>query len=110
MLDEAFKVLEPLQARLEASPTFHFLLGRLHDRRGDASRAARHYQTCARQLGVHAAEFVCRTCDRRFEDWRDRCEGCGSWGTIEMSFEEEHISDEELGFVRLPTWTEGETG
>jgi tetratricopeptide (TPR) repeat protein len=110
MLDEAFKVLEPLQARLEASPTFHFLLGRLHHRRGDVAHAARHYQTCARQLGAHAAEFVCRDCDRHFEDWRDRCEGCGAWGTIEMSFEEEHLSDEDLGLVRLPTWTEGEAG
>lgn len=110
MLDEALKVLEPLATRLDASPSFHFLLGRLHDRRGDVTRAARHYQISARQLGAHAAEFECRHCGRRFEDWSDRCDGCGSWGTVEMSFEEEHVSDEELGLVRLAAWTESESG
>ncbi|HUP23065.1 MAG TPA: tetratricopeptide repeat protein [Thermoanaerobaculia bacterium] len=110
MLPEAFKVLEPLEKRLEASPTFHFLLGRLHERRGEMARAARHYQACARQLGAHTAEFACRECGHRFEDWRDRCEGCGSWGSVEMSFEEEHLSDEELGLVRLPSWTASEAG
>jgi lipopolysaccharide biosynthesis regulator YciM len=110
MLDEALKVLEPLAPRLDASPTFHFLLGRLHERRGDVARAARHYQSSARQLGAHAAEFLCRSCGRRFEDWHDRCDGCGSWGTVEMSFEEENVSDEELGLVRLASWTDGEAG
>jgi tetratricopeptide (TPR) repeat protein len=110
MLDEALKVLEPLAPRLDGSPTFHFLLGRLHERRGDVARAAGHYRSSARLLGAHAAEFQCGRCGRRFEDWRDRCDACGSWGSVEMSFEEEHVSDEELGLVRVPSWTESEAG
>lgn len=99
MHDEAYKVLAPLADRLAAAPTYHYLLGRIHERRGEVARAAERYQAAARALGVHNAEYVCDRCGRRYEDWRDRCEGCGRWGTVELAVEEEQPPDD-VGLAR----------
>ena len=37
-------------------------------------------------------------------EWNDRCESCGEWNCIEVSFREE-ISPEELGLSRAPVYT-----
>ncbi len=97
MLDEATKVLEGLAERLDASPTYHYLMGRLRERRGELRPAVVSYRTAARELGLPHAEYACRVCGASHPDWQDRCEACGSWSAVEMSFAEEQVSEEELG-------------
>ncbi len=97
MHDEALRVLEPMRERLEASPTYHYLLARIHQRRGEAGRAVESYQACVQHAGVAATEFRCRLCDTRYEEWLDRCDVCGSWNAVELDFEEQTLSAEELG-------------
>lgn len=101
MHDEAFKVLEGLSEELDASPSFHFLMGKVLQRRGELDRAMRSYRACAQSAGAGGGRFVCRACDAQTSDWRDRCEDCGSWNSVELDFAEEAVSAAELG-LKLP--------
>lgn len=108
MPDEAARTLAAIGGRIKSSPTFHYLLGRIHERRGDLSRAVDSYVACLQQLELGTAEYVCRVCRERYADWRDFCSRCGSWNAVELDFEEERISAAELGVVDVPVWTSGE--
>jgi predicted Zn-dependent protease len=105
MHDEALKQLDAVEARIHSSPTFHYLRARIHERRGDAQRAAEAYSACVRQLDLGAAEYACRVCGTRTPDWRDACSRCGSWNSVELDFEEERLSAEALGVHEVPVWS-----
>lgn len=104
MHDEAYRALKGLEDRLRASQTFHYLMGRIHERRGEVKLALERYRASLRQAGVRQAEFVCRSCAARTAEWADRCETCGRWNTIELDFQEERLSPEALGIHERPVW------
>lgn len=104
MLDEAAKQLAAIEDRIRSSPTYHFLVGRIHHRRGDLTRAVESYGACLRQLEVGRAEYLCRACHARHSDWSDSCPRCGAWNSIELDFEEERLSPEDLGVLEVPVW------
>ena len=104
MLDESARTLASIGERIKSSPTFHYLLGRIHERKGDLGRAIDAYVSCLQQLELGTAEYVCRVCRERYPDWRDFCARCGSWNSVELDFEEEHLSAEELGVREVPVW------
>ncbi|HVS16057.1 MAG TPA: tetratricopeptide repeat protein [Thermoanaerobaculia bacterium] len=104
MHDDAWRTLAPLEDRLASSPTFHFLLGRIHERRGEIARAAERFQESARLLGVRNAEFTCRSCGRRYGEWMDRCEGCGAWSSVELSLDLDRLAPESQGVAPAPVW------
>jgi predicted Zn-dependent protease len=111
MLDEAAKTLAGVAERIKSSPSYHFLLGRIHERRHDLPRAVASYVACLRQLELGSSEYKCRVCSTRYEDWRDFCARCGCWNAVELNFEEERLSAEELGVRSVPVWgTEGDSG
>jgi predicted Zn-dependent protease len=89
MHEEALKALEGLDERIGSSPMYHFVLGRLRERRGEFRQAAEAYATCARQLGVHETQFRCRVCRAPHSEWQDRCPACGSWSSVELELTEE---------------------
>ncbi len=41
------------------------------------------------EAGVAAVEYGCRICRTSYPDWRDRCEVCGSWSTVDLRLGEE---------------------
>jgi predicted Zn-dependent protease len=102
MHEDALKVLEALREEVSSSPTYHFLLGRIHQRRGEAAKAMESYLACIQEAGITAAEFTCVACGSSYPDWRDRCEDCGSWNSVELDFELEGFSAEELGLRGAP--------
>ena len=104
MLDEALKALATIEERIRSSPTFHFLVGKIHQRRGDLGKAVDAYGVCLAQLDAGTAEYLCRVCHQRYRDWRDSCARCGSWNSVELDFEEERLSPEQLGIVQVPVW------
>lgn len=104
MHEEALRVFEELAERLEHSRTFHYLVGRIHQRRGEMRKAVESYQRCIEEAGVTVAEFVCSQCRRRYSEWQDRCEQCGAWGAVELDLEEENVSFAELGVQPAPVW------
>lgn len=104
MLDDAEKVLESLSDRIRSSPTFHQLLGRIHERRGQLPAALEAYKDCLRELDLGAAEYVCGVCRQRYPEWHDFCPRCRTWNAIELNFEEEKLSAEEVGVQPAPVW------
>jgi len=104
MHDEAQKVLSELRERVHPSPTFHFLLARIHERRGEMARAVRELSACVAEAGITTEEYLCQLCRAKYPDWTDRCEACGAWNSVEMDFKEERVSAEELGVQPAPIW------
>jgi predicted Zn-dependent protease len=101
---EALKALDGLGERIHSSPTYHLLLARIHERRGELRRAAESYLASVQEAGITAAEYSCGICRAKFSSWQDRCDLCGSWNSVEFDFEEEKISAEELGVRPRPVW------
>lgn len=104
MHSEALKVLRSIEDRVASSPTFHYLLARIYERQQKSDRALAEYLATAQQAGVPEQEYVCSACAGGYADWRARCERCGSWNSIEMDFQEERISAEDLGVREAPVW------
>jgi predicted Zn-dependent protease len=104
MLDEAARTLASVAERIRSSPTYHYLLARIHERRGELARAVESYVACLRQLELGTAEYVCSVCRSRYADWQDFCPRCGSWNSVEVNFEEEKLSPELLGVQPVPVW------
>ena len=104
MHEEALKVLEGLEERIRKSPTFHYLLARIRERRGEMHQAVESYRSCVRESGLRSAEYTCKLCRTRFEIWQARCVACGSWNSVELDFDEESVSAEESGVRKAPMW------
>ena len=104
MHDEALKVLEGMGERLDDSPTYHFLLGRIRQRRNDQRGSMARYLTCLKRLGVSSVTYKCRSCGTRYGEWNDRCTACGSWNAVDLDVQDEQMSAEDLGFENLPVW------
>jgi predicted Zn-dependent protease len=104
MHDEALKVLESIGERMDSSPTYHYLIARIHQRGGDARGAVASFLGCLQRLGVPNAAFLCRTCAAKYDEWQDRCSACGSWNSVDLDVQEEQLSEEELGVVERPVW------
>ncbi len=107
MLDEAYKSLVAVADRFRSAPTFHFLIGRIHERRGEIRLAAEAYRCCGRELGVQRSEFSCSRCQRRFSEWHDRCVGCGAWGTVELAVDPVEPPALDRRLVEAPVWSAG---
>ncbi len=104
MHSEALKILDGLRDRIESSPTYHFLMSRIHQRRGEMAKSVESLMACVQGVGVATAELVCRICGSKYREWVDRCDACGSWNAVELDFEEEKISAEELGVRKAPVF------
>ncbi len=99
MHEEALKTLSGLEDRIASSPTYHCLLARIHQRRGEMGLALDSLYRCVVDAGAES-EFVCRSCESRTNDWRARCHACGSWDTIDLDFQEDELS----GVARRGHW------
>ena len=108
MLDEAARTLAGIGDRIRSSPTYHYLVGRIQERQGHLGRAVDAYVSCLKQLELGTAEYVCRVCRERSPDWRDFCARCASWNSVELDFEEERLSADDLGVRQVPIWGAGE--
>jgi lipopolysaccharide biosynthesis regulator YciM len=104
MLDDAFAVLTSLQARATYAPTLHYLLGRIHERRGNLRDAAIEYRKVIKEMELIQLEYRCQACGETIMEWTDRCSRCSDWNTVEVNFREE-IPFEELGLAPAPIYT-----
>lgn len=105
MLDEALRELSSIGDRVGSSPTYHLLLARIRQRRGDFDLAVEAYMEAMQQAGLTSTEYTCEICGASLGEWRARCDACGSWNSLELDFEEERLSPAELGVRERPVWT-----
>ena len=103
MLDDAFTTLTSLQGRATYAPNLHFLLGRIHERRGNFRDASAEYRKVIKEMDLVQLEYRCRACGTAVIEWTDRCDGCGEWNSVEVNFREE-IPFEELGLAPAPIY------
>lgn len=108
MLDEAQRVLAEIGERVASSPTYHLLVARIHERRGELRRAVEAYSRALEQAGLLSTEYRCEVCDAEYDEWRDRCESCGSWNSVDLDFEEETLTPADLGIRERPVWSVAE--
>lgn len=104
MLDDALGVLSSLEGRATYSPTLHYLLGRIHERRRNWAEATGQYRLVLKEMELARPDHRCRACGEAAVDWTARCTSCGEWNTIEVNFREE-IPLEELGLAPAPIYT-----
>jgi lipopolysaccharide biosynthesis regulator YciM len=104
MLDDAFAVLTSLQERATYAPTLHYLLGRIHERRGNQRDASIEYRRVIKEMELIQLEYRCQTCGESVMEWTDRCSACGEWNSVEVNFREE-IPFEDLGLAPAPIYT-----
>ena len=104
MLDDAYTVLSSLTGRASYAPTLHYLLGRIHERRGQHPEANEAYRHVIKEMDLVQLEYVCQACSETVMEWTDRCPECGDWQTIEVNFREE-ISLDDLGLSAAPIYS-----
>jgi tetratricopeptide (TPR) repeat protein len=104
MHEEAFKVLDGLRERIQNSPTYHYLLARIHERRGEMHKAVESYSASAYEAGIAVAEYICSACHESYKNWEARCDKCGAWNSVDLDFKEEKISAEDLGVKPAAVW------
>jgi len=83
MLDEAADQFEKVEVRAPDLPVVHAYLGAVFERRGDHAAAFEEYRRALR-LG-HAFEWphACAACGAAVAGWRERCERCHRWNTVQ---------------------------
>ena len=105
MNDEALRILQAVRERVRRSPIYHYLLARLHERRGELEKSVEAYVTCIEQAGIPASEYICRICGSTESSWQAHCDSCGAWNSIEVDLDEERLSVSDLGLKERPVWT-----
>jgi lipopolysaccharide biosynthesis regulator YciM len=105
MLDEALATLEALRGRTSYAPTLHYLIGRIHERRGNFRSAALQYRNVIKELELVKLEYRCLSCAATLSEWLDRCPKCAEWNTVEIDFRED-ISLQDLGVATAPIYSQ----
>ncbi|PYQ13475.1 MAG: hypothetical protein DMH00_04220 [Acidobacteria bacterium] len=103
MLDEALDVFRSLRSKVSYAPTIPFYIARILERRGDPLQAAREYSLLLSQMDPLRLEFRCASCSTRYSAWRDFCETCGEWNTIQLDLKEQ-LTLEEMGINPAPMY------
>lgn len=105
MLDEALETFKTLEGRTSYAPTLHYLIGRIHERRGSFRASSEEFRKVIKDLELVKLEYRCQGCQVRLSDWSDRCPRCEQWNTIEIDFRED-MSLQELGISRAPIYSQ----
>lgn len=104
MLDDALSALGSLGGLASYAPTLHYLLGRIHERRGQFREAVQDYRKVIKEMDLVQLEYGCRQCDESLMAWTSRCPECREWNSVEVNYREE-IPLEELGLAPAPIYT-----
>ena len=65
-------------------------------------QAAREYGYLLNQVDLRL-EYRCAVCSSRYSAWRDLCDTCGEWNTIQLDLKEQ-LTLEELGISPAPVY------
>ena len=103
MLDEALETFNSLGSKVSYAPTIHFYVARILQRRGDFVQAAREYDRLLNQVDPLRLEYTCSVCSSRYSAWRDFCETCGEWNSVQLELKEQRTL-EELGISSAPVY------
>jgi len=103
MIDDAQEVFQGLKESLAHSPTLHYLLARIGQRRGDLDGAVDSYRRAILMSHTVDLQYQCANCSADYTEWHDRCHHCGVWNTIEVLMKE-NVPLEDLGLSTRPVY------
>ncbi len=89
MMDEAERQFSEVASKVEYSPTLNYFMGKILERRGKYEEAAGNYRTVIKSLGILNLQYICRTCNTNYGEWKDHCSECDSWNSVEIDLTEE---------------------
>lgn len=104
MHDEALRILGSIRDRVHESPTLLYLMGRLHERRGEQAQAGQAFRSSLELSRMATDLFQCSSCASRYSQWQARCDSCGEWDAIELHFDVEAVGGDEQAFLERPVW------
>jgi len=89
MIDEALHQFESIKREILYSPTLHYYLAKIKQRRGEDHAAAQEFKELIKQFDLLQPQIACSACDYHGREWRDRCPSCGAWNTLRLDLSEE---------------------
>lgn len=104
MHDEALRILGSIRDRVHESPTLLYLMGRLHERRGEQTQAGQAFRSSLELSRMAADLFRCTSCTTRYSQWQPRCDSCGEWDAIELHYDVEPVGGDEQALQERPVW------
>lgn len=104
MHDEALRILGSIRDRVHESPTLLYLMGRLHERRGEQTQAGQAFRSSLELSRTAADLFRCTSCTTRYSQWQARCDSCCRWDAIELHYDVEPVGGEEQTLLERPVW------
>jgi len=104
MHDEALKVLASIRDRVHESSALLYLMGRLHERRGEQGLASQVFRSSLELANLTTDLYRCEGCGADYDHWLSRCVSCGEWNAIELHFDFEPVGGEALNLRERPVW------
>jgi lipopolysaccharide biosynthesis regulator YciM len=104
MVDEAYEEFRSIEARVAHSPTLHYFMGKVRERRGALGEAVENYKKAMRESGLLALQYACRSCRASQAGWDDHCPVCGAWGSLELDLRTE-LRDETRSIADAPVYS-----
>ncbi len=89
MIDEAERQFKEISSRVKYSPTLNYFIGKILERKGQFKTASEKYRDVIKNMHILNLQYICRKCGSFYPDWKDSCEKCGSWNSIEIDLTEE---------------------
>ncbi|KIH76074.1 Lipopolysaccharide biosynthesis regulator YciM, contains six TPR domains and a predicted metal-binding C-terminal domain [Geoalkalibacter ferrihydriticus] len=102
MVDEAGEQVFALESAGSDHPLIHLLAAEVHRRRKRTDEALDEYR---RAIGMDErlqVAFECENCRANYPEWRSRCTGCGTWGSLVMSGRSDLSAIKPVEFGDLP--------
>lgn len=104
MHDEALRILGSIRDRVHESPALLFLIGRLHERRGEEVQARMVFRHGLEQSRLAADLYQCSMCNQKYGQWHARCQSCQVWDTIDLNFDVETVGSDDQIMQERPIW------
>ena len=96
MIDDALQQFESIKRDILYSPTLHYYLAKIKQRRGEDQAAAQEFKELIKQFDLLQPQIVCGACGYRGGSWLDRCPTCGAWNRLRLDLTEELSQGREL--------------
>ena len=104
MIDDALQQFESIKREILYSPTLHYYLAKIKQRRGEDQAAAQEFKELIKQFDLLQPQIACGDCGHRGREWRDRCPGCGAWNSLRLDLSDE-LSQARLEAEAVPLRT-----
>lgn len=104
MHDEALRILGSIRDRVHESPTLLYLMGRLHERRGEKTQAGQAFRSSLELSRLAADLFRCTSCSASYGQWQARCNSCGEWDAIDLHYDVEPVEGDDTALRERPVW------